>query len=276
MDLEKMRSFQEFIDLLNTNGRTAQGQDLSLMGWYIDGLERQLEAVTQELHDVKAELAAATEQQTQHKPALTKLVEALQEKVGQVRQALSNFKDKIVSCAKDAAARFMDAGVSALDNAVAAMGLKQGMEHLQENLQEAVTGARAVVERGEQVGQELRSAGSHLRNAARAAAGKDIPEPNVSQEGRFQAAVLAPMRGTCKVLSGLNNAALAAIGTAERLEQAADVAREHQAERAAHRPGRRLAKKSSVRQALKDKRAEMSRASVPSPEREKKPQEAAL
>lgn len=275
MDLEKAHSFQEFIDLLNANGRTAQGQDVSLMAWYIDGLDRQLEAVTQELHDVKAELAAATEQQAQHKPALTKLVEALQEKVGQVRQALSNFKDKIVSCAKDAVARVMDAGVSALDNAVAAMGLKQGMEHLQENLQEAVTGARAVVERGEQVGQELRSAGSHLRNAARAAAGKDIPEPNVSQEGRFQAAVLAPMRGTCKVLSGLNNAALAAIGTAERLEQAADVAREHQAERAAQKPGKRLEKKPSVRQALRQNQAEIADKPAPAPDKEKK-QEAAL
>ncbi len=273
MDLENSRSYDEFIDLLNANGRTATGQDLSLMSWYIDDLQRQLEVVTQELNDVRAELNAVTEQQYQdRKPVLTKLVEALQDKIGQVRQALSDFKDKIVSCARNGVARFKDAGVSALDNAVAAMGLKQGMEHLQENLQEAVAGARAAVERGEQMGQELRSAGSHLRNAARAAAGKETLEPDVAREGRFQAAVLAPMRGTCKVLSGINNAALAAIGTAEKLEQAADVAREHQAERAAHKPGR----KPSVRQALKSKQAEISTNSAPSPEREKKSQEAAL
>jgi len=273
MDLENSRSFQDFIDLLNENGRTAQGQDLSLLGWYVDGLQRQLDAVTQELYDVRAELAAATEDR---KPVLTKLVEALQDKIGQVRQTLSNFKDKIVSCAKNAVARFKDAGVSALDNAVAAIGLKHGMEHLQENLQEAVMGARAAVERGEKMGQELRSAGSHLRNAARAAAGKETLEPDVEREGRFQAAVLAPVRGVSKVLVIANNSTLAMIGTVERLELAADKARDNQAERAVRKPGRRPAKKPSVRQALKTKQAEISTTSAPAPEKEKKTQEAAL
>ena len=37
MDMEKSPVFQEFLKLLNENGRSAQGQDLSLMAWYLDG-----------------------------------------------------------------------------------------------------------------------------------------------------------------------------------------------------------------------------------------------
>ena len=46
------------------------------------------------------------------------------------RDRLLAFRDKIMECAQDAADRFKDAGVSALDGAIAAMGVKKGLEHL--------------------------------------------------------------------------------------------------------------------------------------------------
>ena len=61
MDMEKSPAFQEFLKLLNENGRADQGQDLSLMAWYLDGMERQFDAVLQELQNVKAELALLPE-----------------------------------------------------------------------------------------------------------------------------------------------------------------------------------------------------------------------
>ena len=275
MDMEKSPAFQEFLKLLNENGRADQGWDLSLMAWYLDGMERQFDAVLQELQSVKAELSQITERQPPSKPLLTKMVEALETRVERARDRLLAFRDKIMECAQDAADRFKDAGVSALDGAIAAMGVKKGLEHLQEGLQNSLSGVNDAIGKVEDVGHELRSVGGHLKNAGRAMTGKETQTVYGGQEGRFQSAVLAPMRGIQKLLSNINNNTLAAIGVVEDLEQSADMARGRQEERAVQRPGKRLEKKSSIRQALQKNQAEIAAKPAPAPNKEQK-QEAAL
>ncbi len=275
MDMEENPTFQKFMKLLDENGRTAQGQDLSLMAWYLDGMERQFDAVLQELQEVKAELAQVTERQAPAKKFLSGMVEALKERVEQAKQTLSSFRDRIVKCAKDAVDRFKDAGVSALDNAVAAMGVKKGLEHLQESVQNTVAGMRAAIGKAEEMGRQLRTGFRDIANAGRVAAGKELDLDPKTVEGRFQAVILAPMRAAHKLLSNINNNTLAAIGVVEDLEQSADMARDRREERAAQKPGRRLEKKPSVRQALRRNQAEIAARPAPAPDKEKT-QEAAL
>lgn len=260
--MEKDATILEFMKLLNENGRQGQAEGLSRLMRYMDGMERQFDAVLQELQEVKQQLAQVSEQQAPSKKRLTRMVETLGARVGQAKKGLSGLRDKIVNCARDAVERFKDAGVSALDGAISAMGVKKALGRLQETLQASVAGASAAVARGEQVGRELRSVGSHLKNATRAAAGKEVSQPDVEREGRFQAAVLAPMRGVHKVLTTLNNNTLAAIGAVEHLEQTAETARDRRAER-----------KPSVRKALAEKQSEIAAAAAPA--QEKKAPEAA-
>lgn len=276
MDMDKTPSFQEFLKLLNENGRAAQGQDLSLMAWYLDGMERQFDAVLQELQAVKAELAQVTEQQSPSKPLFASMLEALEAKVEQAREQLADFRDKIMECVKDGLDRFKDAGVSALDSTVAAMKVKNGLEHLQDGLQSALSGMKEALEKAEDMGHELRSAGGHLKNVGRAMTGKETQVVDGGQEGRFQSAVLAPMRGVQKLLSSINNNTLAAIGVVEDFEQSADMARDRRAERAVQKPGKRLAKKPSIQQDLEKKKAQVAARSVSAPDKDRKPQEAAL
>ena len=275
MDMERSPSFQEFLKLLNENGRAAQGQDLSLMAWYLDGMERQFDAVLQELRNVKEELAQVTERQVPAKSSLTKLVEALEAKVERARERLVSFRGKIMECAQDAVDRFKDAGVSALDNAVAAMGVKKGLEHLQEGLQNSLSGMAEALGKAEEMGTQLRRGFRDIANAGRVAANKELDADPKTEEGRFQSVILAPMRGVQKLLSNINNNTLAAIGVVEDLEQSADMARDRQEERAAQKPGKRLEKKPSIRQALQKNQAEIAAKSAPAPDKEKK-QEAAL
>lgn len=275
MEMENSPSFRELLKLLNENGRAVQGQDLSLMAWYLDGMERQFDAVLQELQRVKAELAQVTEQQAPDKPLLTNMLETLEAKVEQARERLSAFRDKILECAHDAVDRFKDAGVSALDNAVAAMRVKKGLEHLQEGLQSSLSGMKEALGKAEEMGTQLRTGFRDIANAGRIAANKELDFDPKTEEGRFQSVVLAPMRGIQKLLSNINNNTLAAIGVVEDLEQSADMARERQAERAVEKPGKRLARKPSIRQALKNNQAEIVAKSTHAPDREKK-QEAAL
>ena len=275
MDMEKSPAFQEFLKLLNENGRAAQGQDLSLMAWYLEGMERQFDAVLQELQNVKTELAQVTEQQALAKPPLTRLLEALEAKVEQMRERLVSFRDKVMECAQDAADRFKDAGVSALDNVIAAIGVKKGLEHLQEGLQSSLSDIKEALGKAEEMGTQLRRGFRNIANAGRIATNKELDLDPKIEEGRFQSVVLAPMRGIQKLLSNINNNTLAAIGVVEDLVRSADLARDRQEEQAVQRPGKRLEKKTSIRQALQKNQAEIAAKSATAPDREKK-QEAAL
>ena len=274
MDLEKVPAFQELLKLLNENGREDQARGLSLLAWYLDGMEHQLDSVLEELQSVKSELAQVTEQQST-KPFLVKMVETLEGKVEQARDRLVIFQNRIMECTKNAVDRFKDTGVSALDRAIAAMGVKKGLEHLEEGLKNSLVSLADTLAKAEEMGTQLRKGFRNIANAGRIAANKELDRDPKIEEGRFQSAIWAPMRTVQRVLGDMRNSTLAAIGGLESLELAAEAAREAQTERAAQKPGKRLEKKPSIRQALQKNQAEIATKSVSAPDQVKK-QEAAL
>ena len=258
---------QQFMKLLEENGRQGQAADLSALLWYMDGMSRQFDAVCQELQEVKIQLAQ--EQQPAVQKVMQGVVTNLENKVEWARDMLAGLRERITDCARNAVENFKDAGVSALDKAMSAMGVKNVLESLQDHLSNMIADTKQNIEKVENIGHELRSVGGHLKNAGRAMTGKETQTVDGGQEGRFQSVVLAPMRGTKKLLSSMNNATLAAIGGVEHLEQTAEGAREARAERQAE-------KKPSIRQALAEKKAEAAARSTSAPEKEHKPQEASL
>lgn len=271
--LQGNEAFQQLLKLLNENGKTIQAQDLSLMVWYLDGMERQFDTVLRELQEVKAQLAQ--EKQPVVKTIMQGVVTNLENKVQWARDTLTALRERIMDCAKNALKNFKDAGVSALDNAVAAMGVKKGLENLQEGLQNALSSMQETLGKAEEMGAQLRMGFRDIANAGRVAANKELDLDPKIEEGRFQSVILAPLRGAQKLLSNINNNTLAAIGAVEDLEQTADKARDRQAERAAGKPGKRLAKKPSIRQALKENQDKIAAVAADAPDKEKK-QEAVL
>lgn len=258
---------QQFMKLLEENGRQGQAADLSALLWYMDGMSRQFDAVCQELQEVKIQLAQ--EQQPAVQKVMQGVVTNLENKVEWARDMLAGLRERITDCARNAVENFKDAGVSALDKAMSAMGVKNVLESLQDHLSNMIADTKQNIEKVENIGHELRSVGGHLKNAGRAMTGKETQTVDGGQEGRFQSVVLAPMRGSKKLLSSMNNATLAAIGGVEHLEQTAEATREARAERQAE-------KKPSIRQALAEKKAEAAARSTSAPEKEHKPQEASL
>lgn len=267
-------AIQQFMKLLVENNRKGQAADLSQLMGYMDYMSRQYDAVFQELREVRAQLAQ--EKQPAVQRVMRGVVTTLQNRVNGAQKALACLGERIVNFAQNAVENFKEAGVSALDSAVAAMDMKPRLESLQGHISSTISYTKQNIEAVEKAGHELRSMGGHLVNAGRVLTGKETRTVDGGQEGRFQSAVLAPMRATQRLLSGMNNATLAAIGGVEHLEQITADIRGIRAEREAHRPGRRLAKKPSVRQALAEKRVEAAVRPTPAPEKDRKPQEAAL
>ena len=269
--LQSQDAIQQFMKLLGENGRREQAMDLSALMWYMDGMNRQYEAVLQELQQVRQQLDQVQEPSVKY--VMQGAVAKLEHKAHQIKETLDNLWEKIAGCAAAAVENFKEAGVSALDKAVSAIGAKNVLESLQEKISGMIADTKQNIEKVENIGHELRSVGGHLRNAGRAITGKETQTVDGGQEGRFQSVVLAPMRATKKLLSSMNNATLAAIGGVENLELSAEAAREARAERQAERQAEQ---KPSIRQALAEKKAEAAARPAPVPEKDHKPPEAAL
>lgn len=270
--LQGNEALQQFMKLLEENDRAGQAADLSQLLWYMDGMSRQFDAVVKELQEVKAQLAY------EKQPAVQKVMQGaatnLENKVDWARNMLAGLRERIVDCARNAVESFKEAGVSALDKAVSAMGVKNVLESVQDHLSGMVADMKRNIEKVESIGHELRSVGGHLKNAGRAVTGKEALVVDGGQAGRFQSVVLAPMRAVQKLLTNMNNTTLATIGSVENLEQSAETVRKARAERAAQKPGKRLEKKTSIRQDLEKKKAQAS--ARPAPEQAARGQEAVL
>lgn len=271
--LQENDTLQQFMKLLAENGREGQAADLSQLMWYMDGMTRQYESVLRELQEVRQQLAQS--QETPQKNLIGRMVDALESKVQQVRSALDSLWTKISQRAAEAVENFAEAGVSALDKAAdkALQGTKSALEGVRKTICGAYEDIKQNIKTVEEMGHELRSVGGHLKNAGRALTGKETLHVDGGQEGRFQSTVLAPMRATQKLLVGMNNATLAAIGRVEELERPVEE-RNRDLPRTTHQtPGKRLAKKPSIRQQLAASKAEAARA-APAQEREKAPEAA--
>lgn len=59
--LQSQDAIQQFMKLLGENGRREQAMDLSALMWYMDGMNRQYEAVLQELQEVRQQLSQVQE-----------------------------------------------------------------------------------------------------------------------------------------------------------------------------------------------------------------------
>lgn len=283
--VQENQAVQEFLKLLMEN-RPDKGQDYSMMLFQMDNMAGQLEAALNELQTVKQQLSEMQENPV--KRFVSRVVNAVENKLYTMQERLSDMKEHIVEGAKQAVEGFKRTGISALDKAVSALGVRKALEATQKDLSQSISDIKKSIEKIETIGHELRSVGGHVKNVGRAVIGKEQQTVDGGREGRFQATVLAPMRTEKKILNQLNNMALAAISSVERLEQAAgrnkeqpemqepELAEDWDEEPEPEKPAAKEKEKPSVLKDLQEKKAQTAARPAPAPDKERKPQEAAL
>lgn len=292
--LMENEAVRQFYRMLVENNRPDAGQDYSILLWQMESMAEQLKAASQELAQAREQLAKM--QESPEKGFVSRTIDVVDNRIHAMQEGIMGLKEQIITCAKEAAAGIKQAGVKALDKAVSAIGAKKTLEAMQKNLSGSITEVKQSIEKVEAVGKELRSAGGHLMNAGRAAAGKEMVTVDGGTEDRFQAAVLAPLRAERNILNKLNNLTLAAIGSVERLEQAAGKTQPEMDADAASRDGKEARKetatldgqeqqpdkaeepkeKPSVLKDLKEKKHRAAAHTAPAPDKGRKAQEAAL
>ena len=219
---------REYLDLL-MEARPEAGREYAALLFEMDGMHRRLDTALRELAQVRGELARM--QECPEKGFLTHAMEAAGKRLSAMRQGILEMKEQLINGAKEAVEGVRKSGIKALDKAVSAVGIKKGLEEMQQSLAGSIEYVRKSIEKVEVMGQELRSVGGHLKNAGRAALGREHQEVDGGMEGRFQAAILAPLRKERGILNWVNNLVLAAIGSVECLEREAEKARENKQEK---------------------------------------------
>ncbi len=212
------KDIRELIDLLK-QGNPSQGKEYAALLWQVEDMSRLLDKALRELQEVRTQLGGQKESGT--KQAVTKAVEAVEGRIGTMRMAVSDMKERIVKGAREAVEGFKHGGTRALDMAVSLLGIRKGLEAMKNSLESSLRDVRKSIQTVEKVGHEMRSVGGHIRNAAHAIAGKE-PLPVADRgEGRFQAAILAPLKRERDTLGRLLGLVDSAIRKLEKLEQAA-------------------------------------------------------
>lgn len=245
----------QLLRLMKENGREATSAELSCLVTALDSLEQQYSAVLAELRDAKKQLTQAPSVRDR----LFGVLQAAQDKVEQALSQISTVKEKVISWAKSALADVKRFGINALDGALSTLGIHKLLESMREKVCHAMEGVSTAVERTETMGRELRSAGGHLKNAGRAAVGKEAQQIDGGQSGRVQAVVLIPLRTAHASLSGINHTISTAEGAVHRLGIAAE-------------QGRGKRERPSVRRQLTQKKAAIP--ALPGPNLRRKTHEA--
>lgn len=212
------KDIRELIDLLKQNN-PSQGKEYAALLWQVEDMSRLLDKALRELQEVRTQLGGQKESGI--KQAVTKAVVAVEGRISAMRMAVSDMKERIVKGAREAVEGFKHGGTRALDMTVSLLGIRKGLEAMKSSLESSLRDVRKSIQTVEKVGHEMRSVGGHIRNAAYAIAGKEPFSVADRGEGRFQAAILSPLRRERDTLGRLLGLVDSAIRKLEKLEQAA-------------------------------------------------------
>lgn len=243
--LKDHAAIKEMLRLLEENDRKEQAAELARLIAATDSIVQQYDALYAKLDEIELLVEDLPKSAHPIKTTILQTIPRAERNATEAFRWLLTVQDFITSFAETAVKDFMREGVSALDKAVSALNVRCFLKTMQKKITVSLDRVAESIHKVEAMGQELRTAGGHLKNAGRAAAGKEARQIDGGQEGKFQAAVLVPLRAVQSMLVNLNKTADTALGAVDRLRGAAE-------------RGRGKREKSSVRQRLEKKSPTLS------------------
>ena len=230
MELTKDQIIQELIALLNQNQQREAANNEFEMAALIDGMEKRLESVTEELVTVKDQLCKMEEREAEKglqqslKRAVNKLEQdckAMKEKLFEVKTEIKAKAGEIVTVAKQK-------GKAALNKVAEFLGVKKKLENIRQNVQKSIADVDKSIEKIDAFGTGMREAGQKIANTFRTFA--DKPEKEYGEKKFSKTELLKkPFQAKRKLLSGILNCADAAI---EKTEQLAIDVKQYQTDKA--------------------------------------------
>lgn len=220
MELTNDQVVQELIELLNQNQQKAAANNVAEMAAYIEGMERKMDAVIEELAGMRKQLAEM-ESKKQHKSlkeVLTKTIDNLEQQCQKIKQQLFEVKTEFKEKAAEIVAEVKQKGKDALNKVSEFLGIKDKLEKIRQNVKESIAEVDRGLDRIDALGKGMREAFQKAANTLRVFAGKQEKEYG---EKKFSKTELLkkPLMAKRKLLSGVMNYAEASLNQIQRLTQ---------------------------------------------------------
>lgn len=174
---------KQLLELLKQQNMKEQSQDFMELFRFAAGMQVQLSVMTEELQNVKGQLAELKSSQPQEvQGSVIENVAQLEEKMGSLSEKLSDVKNHLVQIAKQAVNAFKEKGKQEM-GAVLQKGIANVQKMLsghREKLTDLLVDAEKTANQIDSIGDELKQIGNSAVNVGRLIAGKGTKE--VSEE----------------------------------------------------------------------------------------------
>ena len=193
---------RELLDLLKKNTMKEQANDVFEICTYVDGLEKKIVSMTEELTSMQNQIREMQEDTIANnaKKALAEAQERLNARCEQIKSQVSEVKIQVKSTAKSIVDETKAKGRAALYRVTEFAGIKKRLLNVRTAVKDAIVSTDRDIARTALLAKGLREAGQTVNNAFRTFA--DKPEVDYSkkeQKHPITKAVLAPMKAVRKL-----------------------------------------------------------------------------
>lgn len=194
---------RELLELLKKNAMKEQENDVFEICSYVDGLEKKIDSMTEELTNVQNQIKEMQEDTLVNnaKKALSEAQERLNARCEQIKSQVLEVKAQVKSTAKSIVDEAKEKGRSALYRVSEFLEIKKRLLDIRENVRGAIKTTDKDIAKTALLAKGFREAGQTVANAFRTFA--DKPEVDYSQKEQkhpITKAVLAPMKAVKKML----------------------------------------------------------------------------
>ena len=193
---------RELLELLKKNAMKEQANDVFEICSYVDGLEKKIDSMTEELTNIQNQIKEMQEDTLVNnaKKALSEAQERLNARCEQIKSQVLEVKAQVKSTAKSIVDEAKVKGRNALYRVSEFLGIKKRLLDIRENVRGAIKTTDKDIAKTALLAKGFREAGQTAANAFRTFA--DKPEVDYSQKEQkhpITKAVLAPMKAVRKL-----------------------------------------------------------------------------
>lgn len=229
---DKQNSVEELLEALLAYNMESNAQSVNLLMNYMNEMEEQFFAISEELSAVKEQLANVHDkpENQEVKHTLTSLSEKLQEKLTALQEQIQTIRTNLNEKASQLLENVRDSGAVALNHVCEFLGIKDSMKQLKESFEQNSADMQGSMDKIDSVSRELRETTTHAGNIGRAMMGKELKEVPQAKESGFFHTMKKPYQSMKNVCDKQTAKLEKAIARMEKLEQSAEKVTEKRAE----------------------------------------------
>lgn len=234
-EMTKDRMIMELIALLKQNQQKEAANHIYEMVALLDGMEKKLDLVTEELSSVRSSFEKLEQEKKDRtlKAVIKKSVESLEQQCNKMKEQLFDVKAEVKGKAAEIVLEVKQKGKKALNKVSEFLWIREKLQNIRQNAQQSIAEVDKSITRVDVLGSGIKEAVQKAANTLRTFA--DKPEKEYGEKKFSKTELIKkPFQAKRKLLSGILNCADAAI---EKTEQLATDVKQYQTDKAKRESG---------------------------------------